>query len=109
MPLEITAIEAMLEDLSQHRLVVGKRDEAVANIARRRHAKVSPQAPRRATVVGQGHDRRGLDARQLESTQHGGESSASTKTDNSWVSAHALPPTRAGHACAHARANRTPR
>jgi hypothetical protein len=40
-PLEIAAIEAVLKDLGQHRLVVGKRDKAVAHIAGRRHAKVS--------------------------------------------------------------------
>ena len=62
MPFEITAIEAVLKNLSQHRLVIGERNEAVANIARRRHAKVPTQAPRRASIVGQGDNRGGLDA-----------------------------------------------
>ena len=44
-PLQITAIEAMLKHLRQHGLIVGQGDEAVAHVAWRGHAQIATQAP----------------------------------------------------------------
>src|SRR5215207_288885 len=51
------ALEAVVEDLGQP-LAPGQRHEAVPHVARRRDAKLLAQAPARAPVVRDGHDRR---------------------------------------------------
>ncbi len=47
--------EAVLEQAAHDRLVVGQGHEAVAQVARRRHAHVAAQQPRAAAVVGHRH------------------------------------------------------
>ncbi len=48
--------EAVLEEARQQVLVVGQRDDAVADVARRQHAELAPQASGGAAVVGDGDD-----------------------------------------------------
>ena len=104
-----TTLKAMLEDLREHRLVIGERDEAVAHVARRRHPEVATQAPRRAAVIGQRHDRGRLRAGLLEAAQHGRQARAAAQADDARLSAHARPPAPEGAACAPSRARRTRR
>ena len=53
----VLAREPVLEELAHQRLGVGQRDEAVADVADRRHTELVAQLARRSTVVGHRHDR----------------------------------------------------
>jgi len=46
-------VEAILEELCRQRLAIGQRGNATAKVARRQHAQLAPQSPRRPAVVGQ--------------------------------------------------------
>ena len=68
--------EAVLEELAHQRLVVGERDQAVAQVAGRRHAHVAAQQPGAAAVVGHRHDGGEVAGVRLEAAQQGGEAVA---------------------------------
>src|SRR5437773_351325 len=55
MTLELALAEAVLEGGGPRGVVAGERDEAPADVARRRHPKVAAQPARRAAVVGDAH------------------------------------------------------
>ena len=57
--------ESIAEKIGNHCLVVGERDEAVANVARRQNAEFFLQAPRGAAVVADRYDRGRLLVRRL--------------------------------------------
>ncbi len=90
---ELSAIEAVPEEPVHERLVLGQRDQAVADVARRRHREVAPQAAAGAAVVGQRDDRRDLRARELETAQEHGHAGAPAEADDAQLAAgtHAEP------------------
>ncbi len=57
-PGQLAAVEAVPEEPVHERLVLGQRDQAVADVARRRHREVAAQPAAGAAVVGQRDDRR---------------------------------------------------
>ena len=75
-PLEAAVGEAVLEQAAHERLVVGERDEAVADVAGGRHPQVAPQAAGAAAVVG--HRDHGGDVAGvlLQAAEQGGEAVA---------------------------------
>ena len=73
-PLELrAALEAILEELLHQGLRIGKRDEAVPQIARRNDSQLFPEPARRAAVVGDRHDRRHVARRLLDAAQQHGK------------------------------------
>ena len=64
------------------RLVVGQGDEAVAQVAGRRHAHVAAQSAGAAAVVGHRHDGRQVAGVRLEAAQEGGETVAAADRDH---------------------------
>jgi hypothetical protein len=78
--------EAILKKSREQVLVVGKGDQAAADIAWWQDSEVAAQAARRSAVVGHGdHTREGVQAAAhfvLEAKQHGREASAAAEDDN---------------------------
>ena len=88
-PGQLAAVEAVAEEPVHQRLVLGQRDQAVADVARRRHREIAAQAAARAAVVGQRHDRRDLRARELEPAQQRREARAAAEGDDAQLAARA--------------------
>ena len=75
MPCEIAvSLEPVLKKFFHQRLGVGKRDEAVAQIAGRDDAQFLTQTPRGAAVIRNGHDRRHIARQFLDPAQEHRES-----------------------------------
>jgi hypothetical protein len=97
-PRQLPGREPVLEELPDERLVLGQRDQAAAQVARRRHREVAAQAAARPAVIGDGNDggkisnQRGLggDRQQsgrvgnalLQTTQQGREAGSSAEGDD---------------------------
>ena len=63
--------ESVAKKIGDHCLVVGERDEAVANVARWQNAEFFLKAPRRAAVVADGHDSGEIARAPFEPAQQG--------------------------------------
>ena len=99
-PGELAAVEAVPEEPVHERLVLGQRDQAVADVARRRHREIAAQAAARAAVVGQRDDRRDLRARELEPAQQRRETRPAAQADDAQLAARAhAEPSRASSRC----------
>ena len=97
---QLAAIEAVPEEPVHQRLVLGQRDQAVADVARRRHRQVAPQAAAGAAVVGQRDDRRDLRAGELETAQERRQARAAAQADDAQLAARAhAEPSRASSCC----------
>ena len=88
-PGQLAAIEAVPEEPVHERLVLGQGDQAVADVAGRRHREVAPQAAAGAAVVGQRDDRGDLRAHGLEAAQQRREPRAAAQADDAHLAARA--------------------
>jgi hypothetical protein len=78
-PAELPVGEAVLEGLRPHRVGVGQRAQAAAEVARRRDAGDLPQPPARPAVVGHRHHRGHLSGVPPRRSQRGGQAVATTE------------------------------
>src|SRR5581483_12458421 len=79
--------EPKAKQLGDERLVVGERDQTVANVARRKHAELAAQPSGRAAVVAHGDDGREVRRDLLEPAQHGREPGAAADDDDAITAA----------------------
>src|SRR3989338_2369247 len=75
-------LKTKLKKLAHHRLRIGQGNEAISDIAGRRHIELAPQTPRRASVVGDGDDRGNVGSKFFEAMQQNGEPRASPDHDD---------------------------
>ena len=74
--------EPVLEEAAHHRLVVGQRHQAVAQVAGREHAHVAAEPARAAAVVRHGHDGGEIAGLRLEAAEQRGQPVASADGDD---------------------------
>ena len=89
--------EAVLEERPEKPgVLVGQRDEAVADVARRQHAELLAQLAARSSVVGHRDDGARLETEVHEAAEHRGKAGAAADGDRTTTRAHA-------HRCSRSR------